>query len=61
MHARDENLWVGMKEASKGTFTVPWRTQVGLPRNEASTQAKREREKRDSEWGIEDLDLEVAE
>ena len=27
----------------EGTFTVPWRTQVGIASNEASAQAERER------------------
>jgi len=49
----------GMKEASKGLLQFFGETQVGLARNEASAQAERER--RDSEWGIEDLDQEEVE
>jgi hypothetical protein len=44
----------GMKEASKGLLQFLRETQVGLASNEASAQAERER--RESEWGIEDLD-----
>ena len=53
----------GMKEASKGLlqFLQPWRPRWDLQVscNEASAQAERER--RESEWGIEDLDQEEGE
>ena len=49
----------GMKEASKGLLQFLRETQVGLASNEAGAQAERER--RESEWGIEDLDQEEEE
>ena len=49
----------GMKEASKGLLQLLRETQVGLASNEAGAQAERER--RESEWGIEDLDQEEGE
>jgi hypothetical protein len=49
----------GMKEASKGLLQFLRETQVGLASNEAGAQAERER--REGEWGIEDLDQEEEE
>ena len=49
----------GMKEASKGLLQFLGETHVGLASNEASAQAERER--RESECGIEDFDQEEGE
>ena len=49
----------GMKEASKGLLQFLGETQVGLASTEAGAQAQRER--RESEWGMEDLDQEEGE
>jgi hypothetical protein len=51
----------GMKEASKGLLQFLRETQVhaGLASHEESSQAERERS--ESEWGIEDLDQEEKE
>ena len=49
----------GMKEESKGLLQFLRETQVGLASNEAGAQAGRER--RESQWGIEDLDQEEEE
>jgi hypothetical protein len=49
----------GMKEASMGLLQFFREPQVGLASKEASAQVERER--RGSEWGIEDLDQEEQE
>jgi hypothetical protein len=49
----------GMKEASKRLLQFLGETQVRLASNEASAQAERER--RESEWEMEDLDQEEGE